>query len=127
MKINDIPVLNRNTVRDVTAGKLYPSSEEVRRGAQIALDIGILDNDSSKLVRLRLWVPVKSLMQSGRNYRFDNTRLVRMNHFMNIIDTLAAQRFYVDFERESVVFLGFTDRYADAEGHLLNPHPTDDD
>lgn len=110
MKINNIPVQQYITPSHVTSTGYAPSKNTVD-DIHTKLEIGILPGNGNTFARVPLMVPVNAIMQNGR---WPNRRMVRFNHFMNVIRSLAVAEYGVK-ENEQVVFLGFTGELYDGE------------
>ncbi len=99
MVIQGIKIDNR-----LTAGTIRLASyRNVWDVAMVDISVGILPKNSSTLTRRVITVPASRLLNGNR----ENVRTARYSHLMNIISSYALELWNVDFNLESVIFLGF--------------------
>jgi hypothetical protein len=101
MKIADVTINQR-----ITPATLALNSDTDEYGVSWTnVRIGILRPGSTRIWIMPLRIPLRRL-QNGRMVW--NLRTVRLNHFLNIMNSFADERYNIDREGgEQVVFVGF--------------------
>lgn len=105
MKVDGITIEQNIQPRDVT-GRRHLTAGSAYAPYYTEVEIGILPKSGNTLARVSLRVPTNSIMQNRHSW---HRRLVRFNHFMNVIRSLAKEKYSVK-DDEEVVFLRFTGR-----------------
>ncbi len=102
MVIEGIKISNHLTVGTLRQARYHRWSTGTD---MVEVNVGILPNNTNTLTRRRIQVPMKKLLNGQKP---DSIRTARYSHLMNIIQAYASHLWSVDFEKESVIFLGFT-------------------
>ena len=97
--IAGIQIINRLSVSTLKTARY----SDVLGNEVVDVAVGILPNSSSTLTRRVVTIPINRLL----NGNWENTRTARYSVLMNVLNAYAEALWNLDFENESVVFLGF--------------------